>query len=69
LRSVAIGAAIGAGTGFLIGQIITRERHDDWQTIAYFCTIVGLGGGTALGSAFPAHPTVYRSSTPLAPAK
>ncbi|HPT25947.1 MAG TPA: hypothetical protein PLZ95_05965 [Bryobacteraceae bacterium] len=69
LRNLAIGAAVGAGTGLLIGQIITRERNDDWQTIAYFCTVVGLGGGTGIGAAMPAHPTVYRAVTPFPPAK
>ena len=65
LRNLLIGAAAGAGTGLLIGQLATRERHDDWQTVASFCTIVGLGGGTAIGAAIPSHPTVYRGSTPL----
>lgn len=69
LRNLAIGAAAGAGTGFLIGQIMTRERHDDWQTIAYFCTMVGLGGGTGIGASIHGHPTVYRAAIPFPPVK
>lgn len=69
LRNMAIGAAIGTGTGFLIGQVITRERHDDWQTIAYFCTMMGLAAGTPIGAAIPSHPTVYRGTVPFPPAK
>lgn len=68
-RNLAIGAAAGAGTGFLIGQIITRERHDDWQTIAYFCTLIGLGGGTGIGASIHGHPTVYRAAIPFPPVK
>jgi len=69
LRNLAIGAAVGAGTGFVIGQIATRERNDDWQTIASFCTVVGLGGGTGIGAAIPGHPTIYRAAIPFPPAK
>ncbi|MBE0656656.1 MAG: hypothetical protein IH602_03145 [Bryobacteraceae bacterium] len=69
LRNLAIGAAIGAGTGFVIGQIITRERHDDWQSIAYFCTMMGLAAGTPIGAAVPSHPTIYRVGIPFPPAK
>jgi hypothetical protein len=69
LRNLAIGAAIGTGTGFLIGQIIARERHDDWQTIVYFCTMMGLGAGTPIGAAIPSHPTIYRAGIPFPPAK
>lgn len=68
-RNLAIGAAAGAGTGFLIGQIITRERHDDWQTIAYFSTVVGLGAGTGIGASIHGHPTVYRAAIPFPPVK
>ena len=69
LRNLAIGAAIGAGTGFVLGQVIARERHDDWQTIVYFCTMIGLAAGTPIGAAIPSHPTVYRAGIPFPPAK
>ncbi len=69
LRNLAIGAAAGAGTGFLIGHIITREKHDDWQTIVGFSTILGLGGGTAIGASVAGRPTVYRAIIPFPPVK
>ncbi len=69
LRNLAIGAAAGAGTGFLIGHIVTREKHDDWQTIVSFSTMVGLAGGTGIGASIAGHPTVYRATVPFPPVK
>ena len=69
LRNLAIGAAAGAGTGFLIGHIITREKYDDWQIIGSLSTFVGLTGGTAIGASVAGHPTVYRALVPFPPVK
>jgi hypothetical protein len=62
VRNAGIGAGIGTGIGFVVGLAATRERHDDWQTVRAFSTVMGALIGFGLGWIPAGHKTVYKAS-------